>query len=189
MELLKPKALKKGDTIGVFSPAFPSYDQKKQTFLDALSALEDLGFKVKLGFLTEKRASEGYRPASGKERAKEFMDLICDPEIKMLMATTGGTNSNSLIPYLDFDLIRKERKIICGYSDVTALHLAILHYSKLKTLYGPSFMTFGEKPEFKDETFDFLFERILEPSKAERILKPFSKFMIKNSNNKNATVK
>lgn len=51
--------------------------------------------------------NEGYRPANGKLRAQEFMELYQDPNVKCLMATIGGNNSNSLIEYLDYDYIQK----------------------------------------------------------------------------------
>jgi muramoyltetrapeptide carboxypeptidase len=75
------------------------------------------------------------------------MELIEDPAVDGLISTIGGMNSSSLIPYLDFDKIRKSRKIICGFSDVTSLHLAILKFSGLRTIYGPSVMCwFGDWP-------------------------------------------
>lgn len=61
--------------------------------------LEKLGFRVKLGKLTSRRAAEGYRSASGRERASEFMELIRDPEVRGLIATIGGYNSNSMRPF------------------------------------------------------------------------------------------
>ena len=76
------------------------------------------------------------------------MELIHDPEVAGLMSTIGGNNTNSMIPYIDFQAVRQNPKVICGYSDVTSLHMAILHYSKLRTFYGPAVMTwFGDYPE------------------------------------------
>jgi muramoyltetrapeptide carboxypeptidase LdcA involved in peptidoglycan recycling len=137
----KPQALKEQDTIGIFTPSHPAYIENEEKFKLGIQVLESLGFKVKLGFLTEKRMNEGYRPANGKLRAQEFMELYCDPNVKCLMATIGGNNSNSLIEYLDYAYIQKHPKIVCGYSDVTSLHLALLHYGKLQTFYGPTLMT------------------------------------------------
>ncbi|WP_417353668.1 LD-carboxypeptidase, partial [Flavobacterium alkalisoli] len=124
MEILKPYKLNKGDTIGIFTPSSPAYRANEELFLNGVKNIEALGFKVKLGSLTAKRASQGYRSGTPKERAQEFMELIKDDEVKCLISTIGGMNSNSIIPYLDFDLIREKRKIICGYSDVSSLHLS-----------------------------------------------------------------
>lgn len=177
MKLLKPFKLNIGDTIGIFTPSVPAYKDNEELFLNGIRNIEKLGFKVKLGFLTEQRASEGYRSGSAKDRAKEFMDLIKDDEVNALMSTIGGMNSNSLIPYLDFDLIREKRKIICGYSDITSLHLSILKFSGLKTLYGPAVMTwFGEYPDGIEESVESFLKASCDNSNIERELKPFSRW-------------
>ena len=148
MELIRPKALVQGNTIGVFTPSSPSYFENEEMFACGIRNLERLGLKVKLGSLTSRRAHQGYRSGTPVDRAKELMDLVCDPEVHGIISTIGGYNSNSLIPFLDFDLIRKHSKVICGYSDVTSLHLAILKFSGLRTFYGPAAMTwFGDWPD------------------------------------------
>lgn len=177
MNLIKPHKLKLGDTIGVFTPSSPSYTANEELFKNGIKNLESLGFKVKLGFLTQARSTQGYRSGTPKERAKEFMDLILDDEVNALISTIGGMNSNSMIPYLDFDKIRSKRKIICGYSDVTSLHLAILKYSGLKTLYGPALMTwFGEYPNGLKDSVDSFMEAVSYNSNIERGLIPFTKW-------------
>ncbi len=177
MELLKPHKLRKGDTIGICTPSCPSYKANEELFLNGVKNLEDLGFKVKLGFLTANRSSQGYRSGSPKDRAKEFMDLTNDGEVRAIISTIGGSNSSSMIPYLDFDLIREKRKIFCGYSDVTSLHLSILHYAGLKTLYGPALMTwFGEYPNGVPESVESFIEAVTTDEIKERQLKKFPKW-------------
>ena len=177
MELLKPKSLKKGDTIGIFTPSSPAYIVNEELFLNGIKNLESLGFKVKLGSLTASRATQGYRSGSPQDRADEFMDLILDDEVDALISTIGGNNSSSMIPYLDFSLIRKKRKIFCGYSDVTSLHLSILKYSGLKTLYGPAVMTwFGEYPDGIKESTESFINAVTITSDSPRELKPFPKW-------------
>lgn len=177
MELLKPYKLKIGDTIGVFTPSSPAYCANEELFLNGIKNIEKLGFKVKLGFLTEKRASQGYRSGTPQDRAKEFMELVKDDEVKALISTIGGMNSNSMIPFLDFDLIRDKRKVICGYSDVTSLHLSILKYSGLKTLYGPAIMTwFGEYPNGIEESIDSFLNAAMDSSNNPREIKPFKRW-------------
>lgn len=105
------------------------------------------------------------------------MDLIRDDEVKALISTIGGMNSNSMIPFLDFDLIREKRKVICGYSDVTSLHLSILKYSGLKTLYGPAVMTwFGEYPDGIAESNISFLTATTENSNKIREIKPFPRW-------------
>ena len=176
MELIKPQKLNKGDTIGIFTPSSPAYKANEELFLNGIKNLRDLGFEVKLGSLTKKRASEGYRSAGPQERAKEFMDLIKDPDVKALMSTIGGNNTSSMIPYLDFQEIRKQRKIFCGYSDVTSLHMAILNEAGLKTIYGPALMTwFGEYPDGIPESVESFLEATTQDFN-HRELKPFGRW-------------
>ncbi len=177
MEILKPYKLNKGDTIGIFTPSSPAYKANEELFLNGVKSIEALGFKVKLGNLTAKRASQGYRSGTPKDRAQEFMDLIRDDEVKCLISTIGGMNSNSMIPYLDFDLIREKRKIICGYSDVSSLHLSILKYSGLSTFYGPAIMTwFGEYPNGIEESIESFLNAATITDNTPRELKPFSRW-------------
>jgi muramoyltetrapeptide carboxypeptidase len=158
-EILKPKALKPGDTIGVFTPSAPAYQWNEGLFLNGLETLKKLGFKIKLGGLTARRGSQGYRSGTPEERAGEFMSLIQDPEVKALMSIIGGTNSSSMIPFLGFERIRNERKIICGFSDVTSLHLSILKFAGLRTIYGPSVMCwFGDWPNGVAESSEWFIE-------------------------------
>ena len=146
--MIKPRRLAPGDTIGVFTPSSPSYISNEELFSQGLLNLKRLGFKVKLGDVTARRGSEGYRSASPEERARELMELIADHQVHAVMSTIGGNNSSSLIGYLDFDLIREKRKLMCGYSDVTSLHLAIQKFSGLSTVYGPAVMCwFGDWPD------------------------------------------
>ena len=174
MKKLTPLGLKFGDSIGIFTPSTPAYIFSEEKFQLGIKVIEELGFKVKLGFLTEKRHSEGYRSGSGKDRADEFMSLYKDPKIKCLISTIGGMNSNSMIPYLDFEYIKNNPKIICGYSDVTSLHLSILHYSGLRTFYGPALMSwFSEWPFGETETMTSFLNAVSTETSYPRLLEPF----------------
>lgn len=169
--LIPPKRLKAGDTIGIFTPSSPAYSVNPGLFENGLRTLESLGFKVKEGSLTARRASEGYRSGTPQDRAAEFMELIKDPTVDALMATIGGYNSSSMIPYLDFDLIRESRKPICGFSDVTSLHLAIMKFSGLRTFYGPTLMCwFGEWPGGIPESSQWFLDAVMNHEDGERCI-------------------
>jgi len=173
MELIKPPALKSGDTIGVFTPSSPANVKHREKYLHGISVLKNMGFKVIEGSLTASQKSQGYRSGTPQERANEFMDLIRDSKIKAMISTIGGANSSSLIPYLDFDEIRHNPKIICGYSDVTSLHLSILKYSGLKTFYGPAIMpSFGEWPDILPETKESFLDAVSNRTDGVRKLSP-----------------
>lgn len=159
MEILKPHALKPGSTLGIFTPSSPAYVWNEGLFTNGIKNLENLGFKIKLGTITKDRLSEGYRSASPEARAKEFMDLIIDPSVDGLISTIGGMNSSSMIPFLDFKRIRAEQKMMCGFSDVTSLHLAILKFAGLRTIYGPSVMCwFGDWPDGIPESVEWFMQ-------------------------------
>lgn len=143
--LLRPPALRPGDTIGVFTPSSPANVVHRERYLHGLDALRRLGYRVIEGELTARAVSQGYRAGTPQERAAELMGLVRNPEVRALMATIGGSNSASLIPYLDFDEIRARPKILSGYSDVTSLHLAFTKHAGVGTFYGPAVVPqFGE---------------------------------------------
>lgn len=158
MEIIKPKAITKNSTVGIFTPSFPAHVAFRDKYLHGLSELKRIGFNVIEGSLTKKAIDHGYRSGSPQKRADEFMELINNPEVDFLMATIGGNNSSSMLELLNYETIRKERKIITGYSDVTSLHMAIYTQAGLSTFYGPAVVpTFGEWPKVFPESLDSFF--------------------------------
>ncbi|MGF1701482.1 LD-carboxypeptidase [Photobacterium makurazakiensis] len=149
--MIYPKALRRGDKIGFFSPSSPATVFAPNRFQRAKSYLEDQGFELVEGMLTGRLDS--YRSGSIQERAEELNQLIRDPSVRCIMSTIGGNNSNSLLPYIDYDALKNDPKIIIGYSDVTALLLGIYAKTGLITFYGPAVVaSFGEFPPLVDET-------------------------------------
>ena len=149
-----PHALKKGDTIGLFSPSGPISATVPVRYERGRDYLVSKGYKVREGKLTGK--SDHYRSGSIKERAEELNELIRDPEVRCIMSTIGGYNSNSLLPYIDYGALIKDPKIIVGYSDVTAILLGIYERTGLLTFYGPAAAaSFGEFPPLVDETWSY----------------------------------
>ncbi len=149
--------LKKGDYIGIFSPSSPITYSCSKRFERAKRYLQDKGFKIVEGNLTGKY--DFYRAGSIKERAEELNNLIRDPEVKCIISTIGGMNSNSLLPYIDYEAFKKNPKIIIGYSDVTAILLAIYEQTGISTYYGPALVaSFGELSPFVDSTYRYFKE-------------------------------
>ncbi|EKF9373344.1 LD-carboxypeptidase, partial [Vibrio cholerae] len=150
--MLYAKALSIGDKIGFFSPSSPATAFAPNRFQRAKAYLKAQGFELVEGSLTGK--SDYYRSGSIRERAEELNQLIRDPNVRCIMSTIGGSNSNSLLPYIDYEALRNDPKIIIGYSDVTALLLGIYAQTGLITFYGPALVaSFGEHPPLVDETF------------------------------------
>lgn len=156
--MLAPR-LKRGDVIAIFSPSSPATVTAPARYARGKRYLEARGFRVKEGSLTGKR--DFYRSGTIQERADELNRLLRDPEVRCVMAAIGGMNSNSLLPYVDYDALIRDPKIIVGYSDVTALLLGIYAKTELVTYYGPAAVaSFGEFPPFVDETCRY-FEQLV----------------------------
>lgn len=153
----KIQSLKKGDYIGIFSPSSPITCACPKRFERGKKYLESKGFKILEGNLTGK--SDFYRSGSIRERAEELNALIRDPKVKCIMSTIGGMNSNSLLPYIDYEAFKKNPKIIIGYSDVTAILLAIYAKTGINTFYGPALVaSFGELEPFVEWTYNYFKE-------------------------------
>ena len=132
-----PNRLKKGDTIGVIAPS-NSIDADDKDFIEKSSKLfEDLGFKIKFGEFVSSH-SLGYS-ASPIEKAKDINNMFADPEVKAIFCVKGGENSNTTFDYLDYELIKNNPKIICGFSDSTSITNVITSKTGLVTFSGPTF--------------------------------------------------
>lgn len=151
--------LKKGDAIGIFSPSTPITAYAPKRFQRGVKYLQDKGFKIIEGNLTGK--SDFYRSGSIKERSEELNNLIRNPKVKCIMSTIGGMNSNSLLPYIDYEAFKENPKPIIGFSDVTAILLGIYAKTGISTYYGPALVaSFGELKPYVDLTYKY-FEDIL----------------------------
>jgi muramoyltetrapeptide carboxypeptidase len=152
------KRLRGGCKIGVFTPSgsFPRKDHK--VYKKAKCFFETQGFVIKEGSLTGKR--DFYRSGSVRQRANELNQLLRDPEIECLIALTGGLNSNSLLPYIDYTLLKRFPKIIVGMSDITAILLAVYSRTGIVPFYGPNLNLYGYQSDFAEISFRN-FSRIL----------------------------
>src|SRR5690554_5314122 len=97
---MKLKRLERGDTIAFYSPSTPATVTAIKRFERAKDYLESKGFNLLAGNLTGKR--DFYRSGNIKERAEELNELIKNPDVKCIMSVIGGTNSNSILPYIDY---------------------------------------------------------------------------------------
>jgi len=156
--------LKVGDSIGIFSPSSPITYTCPNRFDRAKKYLQRKGFEIVEGNLTRKY--DFYRSGSIKDRAEELNALIRNTEIKCIMSTIGGMNLNSILPYIDYEALKSNPKIIIGYSDVTAILLAIFAQTGIITYYGPALVaSFGELPPFVDSTYKYFKEITMDETK------------------------
>lgn len=130
--ILPPK-LRKGDLVALMAPAGAIFNEEAIT--KSRSALEAMGFRVKVGATAT--AKSGYLAGDDGFRAKEFVDFITDPEVKAIVALRGGWGCARMLPMIDMSIIPDNPKIICGFSDITTLLLAIYRQTGLVTFHGP----------------------------------------------------
>ena len=128
-----PPRLKKGDRVGIVSPAGPTF--KKSDLLKVESSITGMGLKVKFG--KHVLSKHGYLAGKDEKRVADIHDMFEDSSIKAIMAMRGGWGSNRLLNMIDFDLIENNPKIIIGFSDITSLLIAIYAKTGLITFNGP----------------------------------------------------
>lgn len=135
--LIRPRPAEPGATIGVFAPASPVQDPEK--IAQGKRNLESLGFRVVLAPHAQDQGLQEreYLAAEDRVRAEDFHRLLEDPEVGVLMAIRGGYGCMRMLPYIDFERVRKAGKPIFGYSDLTALHMAVHDRAGLLSFHGP----------------------------------------------------
>lgn len=174
--LIKPPALKKGDTVGLITPASAATDEAIQR---AFTNLETMGFVVKPG--EHLRKNNGFLAGTDDERLADLHAMFADTQVKAVWCARGGYGCTRLLPRVDFKLIRRNPKILIGYSDVTALLNAIHTQTGLVTFHGP--VAVSEWPGYsRDRLTETLVEgrnpTLLLPA-SDNLLKPDSAYKMK----------
>lgn len=150
---MKAPRLQTGDEIRVIAPS-SSFSRLTDLGIEsAEKKLTALGFKVTFAEHTNEQDVLG--SSSIMSRVKDLHAAFSDDNVKGILTAIGGFNSNELLPYLDFELIKRHPKVFCGYSDITALCNAITAKTNLLTYVGPHFSSFqmDELQEYQTETF------------------------------------
>lgn len=137
--MIIPNKLKIGDTIGVTAPSDPIIGDNIEELNNSKKLLEAAGFKVKLSKNIYSNTN-GYS-ATAKEKAEDINSMFADKEVKMIWFAKAGENSNCVFDYLNYELIKANPKIICGYSDITSLTNVINMKTGLVTFSGTNFKT------------------------------------------------
>tara|TARA_R110000744_G_scaffold167365_3_gene284826 strand:- start:5587 stop:6711 length:1125 start_codon:yes stop_codon:yes gene_type:complete len=129
----KPNRLQAGQTIGLIAPSSNTWEDQEIYF--AMDIIRSFGFKVKTAeHLFERTA---YLAGSDQDRASDLNAMFGDNSVDAIFCLRGGYGSPRILPYLDYELIRKNPKVFLGYSDVTALLNAIYARSQIMTFHGP----------------------------------------------------
>lgn len=132
-----PSRLKKQDRIGVIAPSDPIEQKDLEDINKSILLMEASGFEVTFGKYAFSN-STGYG-ATAKEKAEDINSMFANPKIKMIFCAKGGQNCNTTLEYLDYELIKKNPKILCGFSDSTALLNKIYEETGLITFHGSTF--------------------------------------------------
>ena len=146
MRITKPNKLKKGALIGVISPA--SSPDELSTIDSGVKYLEKLGYRVEVG--KNVGQNHGYLAGTDQQRLDDLHYMFMKKDIKAIFCARGGYGTGRLLDKIDYNLIRKNPKILVGYSDITALQMAIIKKTGLVTFAGPMVAT-----DFQNEVSPF----------------------------------
>ena len=164
--VIKPRRLRKNDTIGIVAPAW-SFD--KGDFLNGVNMIKELGYKVKYDVSIFKK----YWSMAGvdKWRAQQITSMFDDNEVKAIFCANAGYGSIRTLPYLDKRVIRHNPKIFVGYSDVTILLAYLRRIARMVVFHGP--VVAGEIHEgMNQSSLDYLFKAITGTSSSGVIKNP-----------------
>src|SRR3954453_21206168 len=161
---IKPPALPENATIAVVAPSSPP--QTRSEIEQATAYFEARGHRLVFG--PHHRAVHGYLAGTDAERAQDLQWALGEPGIDMVHCLCGGYGAARLYPLIDWSALGDPR-IVCGFSDITALHLALAKHGPWTTFYGPNLMRFTRKKhELTRETADF-FHRAFQPEPLGRV--------------------
>ena len=159
--------MNKDFAIGIFAPSLPSDESRSKRIQDAIKYLEALGCNLRLGKSTY--SLYGYKSAPKEDRLSDLHAFIEDPEVKLVLSTTGGFNSNELLEFINWELLKANPTFLVGYSDLTALTLSILRKTNIPSISGPLLVDFQDDNTVFKRLFDLFESRKLELKNPENI--------------------
>ncbi|WP_074598284.1 S66 family peptidase [Sediminibacillus halophilus] len=153
--LIKPEKLEPGDRIATISPSWGGAGEPelRWRYEQGISRIADI-FGLEVVAMPHSLKGASFLYHHPEARAEDIMTAFRDPTIKAVIANIGGDDSIRLLPYIDFEVIRQNPKILMGYSDVTVAHL-FCHKAGVSSFYGPAIMTdFAENVEMDAYTVE-----------------------------------
>lgn len=130
--MIYPEFIKENETVGICAPS-AGVGNDIPGFRAALGVIKSNGYKIKE---TKTVRTNSIRSASGKQRAKEFHELVENKKVKQIIFAAGGDFNLEMLPYVDFDLVAKNPKWMIGASDPTNLLFPITTMLDIATFYG-----------------------------------------------------
>jgi muramoyltetrapeptide carboxypeptidase len=166
MKKIIPQKLKRGDEVRIIAPSMSMAIISKENRDIAKKRFDALGLELSFGKHIEE--IDEFVSSSIESRIEDLREAFSNPDVKAIFTVIGGFNCNQLLRYVDWDLIKKNPKIFCGFSDIDALSNAIYVKTGLVTYSGPTYSTFGRELYF-DHTLEY-FKKCLLQDKPFEIL-------------------
>jgi muramoyltetrapeptide carboxypeptidase len=146
---IRPQILQRGDTIGVVTLGSPL---AAEIINARINVLKSIGFNVILGQYVY--AQNGFLAGTDRERAFDLMSMFENEQVKMILPSRGGVGVAGILPYLDYDSIQRNPKIITGYSDITVLLNVLFQYANLITFQSLMLVDFSpDTPSYNYNQF------------------------------------
>ncbi|KIL45156.1 S66 peptidase family protein [Jeotgalibacillus soli] len=147
---IKPPALQRGDTVGIVSLGSPL---DSQVINERIDFLKQRGLQVVLGkYVFEQN---GFLTGTAEQRAEDLMSMFSNTQVKMILPVRGGVGVAGILPYLDFQFIKNNPKIVSGYSDITVLLNTLYQFSDIIALHSLLLIDF--KPSTPSYNFEQFF--------------------------------
>ncbi|MGA4719890.1 S66 peptidase family protein [Fictibacillus nanhaiensis] len=162
---IKPQQLQQGDTIGIVTLGSPL---EANIINQGITMLENMGFQVLVGDYVY--ATNGFLSGTPQQRASDLMKMFQNKQVKLILPTRGGVGVASILPYLDYNIIRTNPKIISGYSDVTILINVLYQLADLVTFQSLMLLDFrSSTPSYN---FNQFFNSITRTTAPWQIMNP-----------------
>ncbi|GAK12755.1 LD-carboxypeptidase [Geomicrobium sp. JCM 19039] len=160
---IRPERLEAGDTVGVVSVGSPL---SREVIDERIAYLESLGLRVIIGEHTYEE--NGFLAGDDESRAEDFMNMVVNNEVKMILPVRGGVGVIGMLKYLDYNLIQANPKIVTGYSDVTILLNALYEFANVESLHSLMLIDFKlSTPAFNFDRFFTAVSEVNEPFRVE----------------------
>lgn len=189
MKTIFPNKIKKGDKIAVIAPACSAKSMKPDTKKRAEKNTKTiLGLQV---FYSKNAFEKDIMDSSSiQSKVSDLHNAFRDRNIKGVSCVRGGYNSNAILPYIDWGLIKSNPKPLWGYSDITVLSNAIYAKTGVVTYSGPNFSSFGIKDEKISEYIFAMFRKCIMDNKPFELApsKYFGERKVKTQKNKGVLV-
>jgi muramoyltetrapeptide carboxypeptidase LdcA involved in peptidoglycan recycling len=188
MQKIIPEKIKTRDQVRVIAPSRSAAILSSENYDLAFERIKK-EFGISVTFSKNHKEKDMFASSSVESRVSDIHDAFSDKSVKMISTVIGGFNSNQLLKHLDWDLIKSNPKILCGYSDITVLANAIYTKTGLVTYSGPHFSTFAQK-QYLEYTIEYFKKCLMEDG--EYTIQPSKEWLddqwYRNQDNRTPTI-